>query len=142
VTVQLSSFSHRKLAKHAFYNEVYSLPIGAFLCWNTGIRKLGAATQKAIVIHLFRIQVISDCPVLFLGESVFPFHYVAIALSLLWYFVATILKKRLKPADLNPNFFRHSSTDQDALKKINSIPKMAKNYQAHALPDKLAPKNH
>ncbi|QUX96868.1 EamA family transporter [Marinomonas sp. CT5] len=66
--------------------------IGAFLCWNTGIQKLGAATAGHF-IHLLPVFSIS-LSVIFLGESLFHFHYVGIALIFSGIFVATILNKK------------------------------------------------
>lgn len=68
--------------------------IGAFLCWNTGIQKLGAATAGQF-IHL--LPVFSIClSVIFLGENLFRFHYVGILLIFSGIFVATILSNKRK----------------------------------------------
>ncbi|MEP7728031.1 DMT family transporter [Marinomonas primoryensis] len=91
---QLSSFTTENWLS-ILYMSVFA-SIGAFLCWNTGIQKLGAATAGHF-IHLLPVFSIG-LSVLFLGESLFRFHYVGIALIFSGIFVATILNKKLKPA--------------------------------------------
>lgn len=70
--------------------------IGAFLCWNTGIQKLGAATAGQF-IHLLPVFSIG-LSVIFLGESLFHFHYVGIVLIFSGIFVATILDNKRQQA--------------------------------------------
>ena len=70
--------------------------IGAFLCWNTGIQKLGAATAGQF-IHLLPVFSIG-LSVIFLGESLFRFHYVGIVLIFSGIFVATILHNKRQQA--------------------------------------------
>lgn len=66
--------------------------IGAFLCWNIGIQKLGAATAGHF-IHLLPVFSIT-LSVIFLGESLLSFHFVGITLIFSGIFVATILNKK------------------------------------------------
>ncbi|MCV2401416.1 DMT family transporter [Marinomonas sp. C2222] len=66
--------------------------IGAFLCWNIGIQKLGAATAGQF-IHLLPVFSIG-LSVIFLGESLFSFHYFGIVLIFSGIFVATILHSK------------------------------------------------
>jgi drug/metabolite transporter (DMT)-like permease len=66
--------------------------IGAFLCWNTGIQKLGAATAGQF-IHLLPVFSIG-LSVIFLGENLLGFHYVGILLIFSGIFVATILNNK------------------------------------------------
>lgn len=75
--------------------------IGAFLCWNIGIQKLGAATAGHF-IHLLPVFSIS-LSVIFLGERLFSFHYVGILLIFTGIFVATVLnnRKRLPQSTTN-----------------------------------------
>jgi len=75
------------------YMAVFS-SIGAFLCWNIGIQKLGTATAGQF-IHLMPVFSIV-LSVLFLGEILFSFHYVGIALIFSGIFVATFLNNRQK----------------------------------------------
>ncbi|MBR7888716.1 DMT family transporter [Marinomonas sp. A79] len=65
--------------------------IGAFLCWNIGIQKLGAATAGHF-IHLLPVFSIG-LSVLLLGERLYSFHYTGIALIFSGIFIATILSK-------------------------------------------------
>jgi len=66
--------------------------IGAFLCWNTGVQKLGAATAGHF-IHLLPVFSIG-LSVLFLDEILLSFHYVGILLIFSGIFVATVLNKK------------------------------------------------
>lgn len=65
--------------------------IGAFLCWNIGIQKLGAATAGHF-IHLLPVFSIG-LSVLFLDEHLRGFHYSGIALIFSGIFIATLLNK-------------------------------------------------
>ena len=65
--------------------------IGAFLCWNIAIQKLGPATAGHF-IHLLPVFSIT-LSVIFLGESLLSFHFVGITLIFSGIFVATILNK-------------------------------------------------
>ncbi|MGB7391661.1 DMT family transporter [Marinomonas sp.] len=74
--------------------------LAAFLCWNLGVQKLGAATAGQF-IHLLPVFSIS-LSVLFLGEQLYHFHYIGIVLIFSGIFVATLLNKKLmhlKPAE-------------------------------------------
>lgn len=66
--------------------------IGAFLCWNTGVQKLGAATAGHF-IHLLPVFSIA-LSVIFLGENLLSFHYIGILLIFSGIFVATVLNKK------------------------------------------------
>lgn len=66
--------------------------IGAFLCWSIGVQKMGAATAGQF-IHLLPVFSIG-LSVLFLGESLFRFHYVGIVLIFSGIFVATIMHNK------------------------------------------------
>ncbi|MBD5769806.1 DMT family transporter [Marinomonas colpomeniae] len=66
--------------------------IGAFLCWNTGIQKLGAATAGQF-IHLLPVFSIT-LSVIFLGENLLRFHYIGILLIFSGIFVATMLNNK------------------------------------------------
>ncbi|MEO9273580.1 DMT family transporter [Marinomonas sp. 5E14-1] len=70
--------------------------IGAFLCWNTGIQKLGAATAGQF-IHLLPVFSIG-LSVIFLEENLFRFHYAGILLIFLGILVATILHNKRQQA--------------------------------------------
>ncbi|MCB5161940.1 DMT family transporter [Marinomonas algarum] len=72
------------------YMGVFS-SIGAFLCWNIGIQKLGAATAGHF-IHLLPVFSIL-LSVVFLGEQLQSFHYSGIALTFSGIFIATVLNK-------------------------------------------------
>ncbi|MEO9655749.1 DMT family transporter [Marinomonas sp.] len=72
--------------------------IGAFLCWNTGVQKLGAATAGHF-IHLMPVFSIA-LSVIFLGESLYSFHYIGIVLIFSGIFVATLLNQRLQKKTL------------------------------------------
>ncbi|REG86994.1 DMT family transporter [Marinomonas pollencensis] len=67
--------------------------LAAFLCWNLGVHKLGAATAGQF-IHLLPVFSIS-LSVLFLGESLYFFHYLGMLLIFSGIFVATLLNKKL-----------------------------------------------
>ena len=67
--------------------------IGAFLCWNIGIQKLGAATAGHF-IHLLPVFSIT-LSALLLGERLFQFHLVGIALIFSGILIATVLNNRL-----------------------------------------------
>lgn len=73
------------------YMGVFS-SIGAFLCWNIGIQKLGAATAGQF-IHLLPVFSII-LSVIFLGEILSSFHYVGVAFIFTGIFVATLLNKK------------------------------------------------
>lgn len=70
--------------------------LAAFLCWNLGVQKLGAATAGQF-IHLLPVFSIS-LSVLFLGEQLQHFHYIGILLIFSGIFVATLLNKKLMQA--------------------------------------------
>ncbi|MEL0636115.1 DMT family transporter [Marinomonas sp. TI.3.20] len=67
--------------------------LAAFLCWNLGIQKLGAATAGQF-IHLLPVFSIS-LSVLFLGEHLSSFHYIGMLLIFSGIFIATLLNKKL-----------------------------------------------
>jgi drug/metabolite transporter (DMT)-like permease len=92
---QLSSFTVGNWGT-ILYMGVFA-SVGAFLCWNIGIQKLGAATAGHF-IHLLPVFSIG-LSVLFLGETLFSFHYVGIALIFSGIFVATLLNKKLNPSN-------------------------------------------
>lgn len=75
-----------------FYMGLFA-SLAAFLCWNLGVQKLGAATAGQF-IHLLPVFSIS-LSVLFLGETLYPFHYLGIVLIFSGIFVATLLNKKL-----------------------------------------------
>jgi drug/metabolite transporter (DMT)-like permease len=66
--------------------------IGAFLCWNIGIQKLGAATAGHF-IHLLPVFSIT-LSVIFLDENLYRFHYIGIALIFSGIFIATVLNRK------------------------------------------------
>ena len=66
--------------------------IGAFLCWNTGIQKLGAATAGHF-IHLMPVFSII-LSVIFLDETFFDFHAIGMVLIFAGILIATVLNKR------------------------------------------------
>ncbi|SBS25029.1 putative inner membrane transporter yiJE [Marinomonas aquimarina] len=68
--------------------------IGAFICWNIGVHKLGAATAGHFV-HLLPVFSIF-LSVLFLGEQIESFHGVGILLIFTGIATATILNQRVK----------------------------------------------
>jgi drug/metabolite transporter (DMT)-like permease len=71
--------------------------IGAFLCWNIGIQKLGAATAGHF-IHLMPIFSIL-LSVIFLDEAFYQYHTIGMVLIFSGIFIATFLNhKRLKAA--------------------------------------------
>ncbi|MBJ7536827.1 DMT family transporter [Marinomonas transparens] len=88
---QLSNFTSGNWAT-IIYMGVFA-SIGAFLCWNTGIQKLGAATAGHF-IHLMPVFSIG-LSAIFLGESMHSYHYIGMALIFSGIFVATILNKQL-----------------------------------------------
>ncbi|BFM49342.1 DMT family transporter [Marinomonas sp. THO17] len=67
--------------------------IGAFLCWNIGIQKLGAATAGHF-IHLLPVFSII-LSVLLLGERLFQFHFIGIALIFSGILIATVLNNQV-----------------------------------------------
>ncbi|MFT2110231.1 DMT family transporter [Marinomonas sp. 2405UD68-3] len=69
--------------------------IGAFLCWNTGIQKLGAATAGHF-IHLMPVFSIL-LSYIFLKENLYDYHIIGIVLIFGGIFIATILNK-IKPS--------------------------------------------
>jgi len=91
---QLSDFTVGNWAA-ILYMGVFA-SIGAFLCWNTGIQKLGAATAGHF-IHLLPVFSIG-LSVIFLGETLLNFHYIGITLIFSGIFVATLLNRKLKPS--------------------------------------------
>lgn len=74
-----------------FYMGLFA-SIGAFLCWNTGVQKLGAATAGHF-IHLLPVFSIV-LSVIFLGENLLSFHYIGILLIFSGIFAATVLNKK------------------------------------------------
>lgn len=68
--------------------------IGAFLCWNIGVQKLGAATAGHFV-HLMPVFSIF-LSVLFLNEQIRSFHGVGILLIFSGIGIATILHQRVQ----------------------------------------------
>ncbi|GAB3480836.1 DMT family transporter [Marinomonas epiphytica] len=66
--------------------------IGSFLCWNTGVQKLGAA-MAGHFIHLMPVFSIG-LSIIFLSERLFPFHLAGIALIFSGIFVATYLNQK------------------------------------------------
>lgn len=72
------------------YMSVFA-SIGAFLCWNTGIQKLGASTAGHF-IHLMPVFSIF-LSFIFLKERLYSFHIVGIILIFGGIFIATILNK-------------------------------------------------
>ena len=87
---QLSNFTSTHWGAIAYMGIFAS--IGAFLCWNTGVQKLGAATAGHF-IHLLPVFSIG-LSVIFLGEHLLGFHYVGITLIFSGIFVATVLNKK------------------------------------------------
>ncbi|GGN16720.1 MULTISPECIES: DMT family transporter [Marinomonas] len=91
-------FSDSTLADFSLSNWVTILymglfaSIGAFLCWNTGVQKLGAATAGHF-IHLLPVFSIG-LSVLFLDEILLSFHYIGILSIFSGIFVATVLNKK------------------------------------------------
>ena len=69
------------------YMSVFA-SIGAFLCWNTGIQKLGASTAGHF-IHLMPVFSIF-LSLVFLNESFYNFHIIGIVLIFGGIFIATI----------------------------------------------------
>ncbi|WP_191600722.1 DMT family transporter [Marinomonas algicola] len=72
------------------YMSVFA-SIGAFLCWNTGIQKLGAATAGQF-IHLMPVFSIF-LSLIFLNERLYSFHIIGIIFIFGGIFIATILNK-------------------------------------------------
>lgn len=70
--------------------------IGAFICWNAGIQKLGAATAGHF-IHLLPVFSIL-LSTLFLGETIEGFHGLGILLIFSGIGIATLLKHKKKEA--------------------------------------------
>ncbi|MBM6551224.1 DMT family transporter [Marinomonas ostreistagni] len=68
--------------------------IGAFLCWNLGVQKLGAATAGHFV-HLMPVFSIF-LSVLFLGEQIEGFHGIGILLIFSGIGIATVLHQRVQ----------------------------------------------
>ncbi|WP_417552409.1 DMT family transporter [Marinomonas fungiae] len=68
--------------------------IGAFICWNIGVQKLGAAVAGHFV-HLLPVFSIF-LSVLFLGEQIESFHGIGILLIFTGIGIATILNQRVK----------------------------------------------
>lgn len=91
-TSTLSDFTFSNWAA-IIYMGIFA-SIGAFLCWNIGIQKLGAPTAGHF-IHLLPVFSIG-LSVVFLGEQLLSFHYSGIALIFSGIFVATVLNKRQK----------------------------------------------
>lgn len=73
--------------------------IGAFICWNTGIQRLGAATAGHF-IHLLPVFSIF-LSILFLGESIQSFHGIGIMLIFSGIGIATILNQRIQNKSTN-----------------------------------------
>ncbi|TYL48501.1 DMT family transporter [Marinomonas sp. IMCC 4694] len=91
-TSTLSEFTFSNWAA-IIYMGIFA-SIGAFLCWNIGIQKLGAPTAGHF-IHLLPVFSIG-LSVVFLEEQLLSFHYRGIALIFTGIFVATVLNKRQK----------------------------------------------
>lgn len=87
----LSSFDASNWATILYMGIFASL--AAFLCWNLGVQKLGAATAGQFV-HLLPVFSIS-LSVVFLGERLYAFHYIGIVLIFSGILVATVLNKKL-----------------------------------------------
>jgi drug/metabolite transporter (DMT)-like permease len=73
--------------------------IGAFICWNTGIQRLGAATAGHF-IHLLPVFSIF-LSVLFLNEAIQGFHGIGICLIFSGIAIATIVNQRFQRKAIN-----------------------------------------